>query len=90
MIVSFILRFNSLPPQIPLFYSLAWGEEQLADLGMIFLLPILMDSCLLINHYLGKKYFSSHPFVLKIFYYVNIFLVIVFTAIFLKIIFLIS
>lgn len=39
VMVAAILVFlrNSLPPQIPLFYSLPWGEDQLSDpLGMLW------------------------------------------------------
>lgn len=37
----FLLAFFwlKLPPQIPLFYSHTWGEEQLAAPGMLFFLP---------------------------------------------------
>lgn len=31
--------FSKLPPQVPLFYSLPWGEEQLAPPYYFFLLP---------------------------------------------------
>lgn len=34
-----IFNFPQLPPQIPLFYSRPWGEEQLAQKGQLFLLP---------------------------------------------------
>lgn len=90
MIASFIWKYNSLPVQIPLFYSLPWGDDQLADLWMIFLLPLLMNGFIVLNLYLGKKYFSEHLIVQKIINYLNIFLTVAFTAIFLKIVFLVG
>jgi len=90
MLASFIWKYNSLPAQIPLFYSLPWGEDQLGDLWMIIFLPFLMNGFIFFNNYLGKKYFSEHAVVLKILNYLNIFLAIGFTTIFLKIVLLIS
>lgn len=34
-----VFRFNSLPPQVPLFFSLPWGEKQLASASSLFVLP---------------------------------------------------
>lgn len=43
-------RFNDLPPQVPLYYSLPWGESQLASTSALFLLPTLSIAIVLINH----------------------------------------
>jgi len=90
MIVSFVWRYSSLPSQIPLFYSSPWGEDQLGELWMIIFLPILMNGFVLLNDFLTKKYFSDQPIIKKIIEYLNLFLIFVFTAICLKIIFLVS
>ena len=42
MILTFVLRYSTLPPQVPLFYSRTLGEAQLVDSWMIFLLPFLL------------------------------------------------
>lgn len=39
-ILLILLRWRSLPPQIPLFYSRPWGEEQLVHPAWLFLLPL--------------------------------------------------
>jgi branched-subunit amino acid ABC-type transport system permease component len=40
---AFILLFSSqLPSQIPLWYSLPWGENQLAHLSDLFIIPTLI------------------------------------------------
>jgi hypothetical protein len=90
MILVFILRFNTLPPQIPLFYSRPTGEEQLADLWMIFILPFLLNFFYFLNQYLENKLFSDNPLIKKIFYYFNIVLMIIISLVFIRIIFLIS
>ncbi len=40
--------WQKLPPQIPFYYSLTWGEEQLApNISLIFLLSGLLITCLI-------------------------------------------
>jgi len=48
-LVIIFIRFSSLPPQIPLYYSLPWGESQLAPASHIFLLPAFSLGILLLN-----------------------------------------
>jgi len=43
-------KFNSLPPQVPLFYSLPWGESQLTQASLLFIFPTISSILLLINH----------------------------------------
>jgi hypothetical protein len=43
-------KFNALPPQVPLYYSLPWGESQLTQAPMLFILPTISLILLLINH----------------------------------------
>ncbi|MBI5127561.1 hypothetical protein HZA76_03860 [Candidatus Roizmanbacteria bacterium] len=90
MIVSFIFKFNSLPPQLPLFYSHPWGEAQLVDTWMIFLIPLLLNLLYVVNNYLYKKFFSGNELIKKMFDYLMILLIVGFTLIFIKIIFLVS
>lgn len=88
MVLFFIFRFSSLPPQIPLFYSKPWGEDQLADSWLIFILPLTMNVFFFSNLYFCKKYFQENVFVNKIISYLNLFIIITITLIFIKIIFL--
>lgn len=90
MILSFILRFKTFPPQIPLFYSRPLGEEQLTDTWMIFLIPFILNILYIANNYLEKRFFPKNDLIKKIFGYLNFFLIVTFTLIFVKIIFLIS
>jgi len=43
-------KFNSLPPQVPLYYSLPWGGSQLAQASLLFIFPTISLILLLINH----------------------------------------
>ena len=90
VLVIFILRFSHLPPQIPLFYSKLWGEDQLADTWMIVFIPILINAFYFLNIYIYRRFFSQIVIVKKIIDFVNIFLIVVLTLIFIKIVFLIS
>ena len=90
MIILFMLRFSSLPPQVPLFYSRPSGEEQIVDLIYMASIPLLTTILVVINNFIVKKYCSENDMVKKIFYYANNIIIIVFTIIFLKILFLVS
>ena len=86
----FLYRMNLLPPQIPLFYSRAQGEDQLADLWMIAILPILMNGLIILNSYILRRFFPGNIFVKHTILYLNLFLIITLTFIFARILFLIS
>lgn len=90
MIVTFFLRISTLPPQIPLFYSRPWGESQLADAWMIFLIPLFLNLLYILNGYLYKKFFFGNDLVKKIFNYLNMLLIVSFSFIFIRIILLVS
>jgi hypothetical protein len=90
MVGIFAIDYGNFPPQIPLFYSKPWGEDQLAEVWMIFLLPVLLDIFVIGNYFIVKKIFSGDPYVKKLLSYVNIFLVVVVFLIYLKIFLLIS
>lgn len=53
------LTINKLPSQLPLFYSLPWGESQLIPTTQIFLLPIIMMASLLINFFISSQLHQS-------------------------------
>ncbi len=48
------LFYRLLPEKIPLFYSRPWGEEQLAQKQLFFLVPGLMSVFSLLNFCLAK------------------------------------
>lgn len=51
--LGFGLFFSSLPPQVPLFYSQPWGEEQLVAPYWLVILPIGSFFVFLLNNFLA-------------------------------------
>lgn len=90
MAAIFAWKFQSLPEQIPLLYSRPWGEPQITDFWYIALLPVLMHIFFFLNNFLAKKYFASEELFQKLFNAMNIFFILAFTGLFLKIIFLVT
>ena len=90
MALVFILKMSQLPPQIPLYYSRTFGEEQLGEVWHIFLLPVIMHLILFLNLYFYNHFFIPDQFIKKIFTIVNWFTIISLTLIFIKIIFYIA
>lgn len=90
MILLFIIKFNNLPPQLPIYYSVGEGEEQIADYYLILIIPILSFLIVMVNNYLKIKKFYDNVLIQKIFYYLNLIIIIFFTLIFFRIIFLVS
>ena len=90
MLSVLLFRFNLSPPQIPLFYSKPPGEDQLADTWNILLIPVLMNFLYVLNNIIYRKYFKQDDMIKKIFYYLNLFIIMSFTLILIKIIFVIT
>ena len=90
LLVSLVWRFPLLPEQIPLFYSLPWGEAQIADIWYILLLPIFMNLMYGGNSLIAKRYFASEVVLQNLFRIVNVVIIIGFTGIFLKILLLVT
>lgn len=56
---TFAIVYNHLPPKLPLFYSLAWGQEQLVEKFHFLLLPLILVLINLINLLLAFQLHSS-------------------------------
>ncbi len=63
----FLLLFSwfKLPPKVPLFYSLPWGEEQLASPFYLWLLPASSLAMTIINLAFAS-YFSSDQLITRL------------------------
>lgn len=55
MVLLIIIFYNQLPPKLPLFYSLPWGETQLVAKQQFFLLPIILLLIILINTFIVSQ-----------------------------------
>lgn len=90
MILFLAFKINRLPPQIPLFYNRIWGEDQLADNWLIFIIPFFMTFFVSFNNYFVKTFFNENQLIKKIIFYFNLFIIVASTLIFVKIIILIT
>lgn len=90
MAASFALAFTRLPPQIPLFYTSPWGEDRLADIWVIALIPIFMHLIFFLNNWIVKRFFRSDSFPAKLFHTANWATIFVSTFIFIRILIIVS
>jgi hypothetical protein len=90
MALAFVFKMSHLPPQIPLYYSRPFGEDQLGEVWQIFLLPVLMHLILFFNLSFYNRFFLPDQFIKRILTFVNWFTILAFTLIFIKIIFYIA
>jgi len=58
ILASYFIPFNHLPDKLPLFYSLPWGENQLATKQQFLLLPITLTLICLVNSFIASQLHS--------------------------------
>lgn len=85
-----ILVFKNLPPWVPLFYSLPWGEEQLAKSDFLLILPLCSFLFGILNFSLAIFSFEHQSLASKILVWTNVLLAFLLTLTLVKIVFLIS
>ncbi len=90
MAALFVWKYPYFPKQIPLFYSRPWGEPQIADNWYIAFLPILMHFFYLANGILSKRFFPHQEIPQKIFTIATIICILLFSAIFIRIVLLVT
>ena len=59
-------KFTSLPPKIPLYYSLPWGESQLSNTSSLFLLPTISITVLFIDNLFSVSFFKNHSLISRL------------------------
>ena len=52
-------KFVTLPPQVPLYYSLPWGASQLVNSSSLFLLPTISVVILFIDNLFSVSFFKN-------------------------------
>jgi len=66
-VIGYLLfTLGRLPPEVPLFYSRYWGEEQLAQKGLLALLPGLSFLALVLNFLLASRLFAREKLLAQI------------------------
>lgn len=64
--VIIITTFKALPPKLPLFYSVAWGEGQLATHQQFLIIPASLSLMALVNLIIAWQLHPSQLFFKKI------------------------
>lgn len=82
----FLLKLNVLPPEIPLFYSKPQGQEVIAPLYAIFLIPFAAFIALSINLVVKRVFFRENEFIDIVIGWINNIIIVLSTGFFLKII----
>lgn len=57
--VVLIIKYPSIPPQIPLFYSRPRGTDQLADSRILFIIPAACILMLIIHIFLTSRFLKT-------------------------------
>lgn len=90
MLMFFALGYLHLPPQIPLFYSLPNGNDQVVDTWIISVIPVLSLLCIMMNTYMVKKVLKNNAFIAEVSRVANVVMITMSTYIFVKIIVLVT
>ena len=85
-----LLTWKNLPPQLPLFYSLPWGEEQLGKPVFLLILPLSSLFWGTLNFFLAIFSFEKHPLAAKFLVWITASIVFLASITLFKIIFLIT
>ncbi len=83
----FAIYWSSLPSQIPLFYSLPWGDSQLAAIPQFVILPFIILLNTLINLLLSWQLHDSQNALKRLFCGASLVVAILITITALKIVF---
>lgn len=85
-----LLTWKRLPPELPIFYSLPWGEEQLGNPAFLLILPIGSLLIGIVNFSLAVFSFERQPLAAKVLIWVTSSLTFLASLTLVKIIFLIT
>lgn len=66
MVAVVVVLISRLPPVVPLFFTLPWGEARLAARVMLYLLPALALGIIIINMSLGRMAARLSPLLLRV------------------------
>lgn len=86
MTLAIAFSFKFLPQKMPLFYSLAWGERQLATHAQFLILPATIVLTTLINLVISWQLHPSQSFFKQILLFSPLIISLILTASFIKII----
>lgn len=64
--LTIVILLNFLPPKLPLFYSLPWGEDQLATHQQFFIIPASIALIAPLNLVISWQLHPSQSFLKKV------------------------
>lgn len=82
-----LLMQKFLPERLPLFYSLPWGEAQLAQSRQLFIIPATVVAVSLFNLVIARQIHTQQILLREILSFSSIFISVILTLTILKIIF---
>lgn len=85
MALFILLAGKFLPPKLPLFYSLPWGDKQLASLSQLLIVPAIIVLLTLFNLIISWQLHSSQMFFKRILLFSSILVSLILTITFLRI-----
>ena len=88
-LVLLIWQFVNLPLQVPLYYSLPWGELQLVSASTLFLIPTFSIVLFIVNHLFAIGYSQKNPLLSQLLIFTSLIVSFFFLLTLLKIIFLV-
>lgn len=87
IIITFIaLSANLLPPKLPLFYSLAWGDNQLANRQQLLIIPAVISLITLVNLIISWQLHPRQIFLKKVLTFSSVLISIILSLTFFKIV----
>lgn len=78
--------FKSLPPKLPLFYSLPWGDVQLATQEQFLIIPVSISAVAILNLLIAGQLHSSQAFFKKALLTSSLVVTLIFIITFIKIV----
>jgi len=89
-VLTLIFKWPKLPPELPLYYSLPWGEEQLATPIQLLILPFISLSVFFLNFFLASILLEKAPWLCRILILISTIFAFLSMVTLIKIVFLIS
>lgn len=89
-IVLLVLKWESLPPELPLYYSRPWGDEQIAPRIFVGIFPLISIVFLILNTLLSRMFFYTEHLLSTVLLWSAMLVVILSSIGLIKILFLVS
>ena len=86
MAVVIMILFKFLPPKLPLFYSVAWGNGQLATHQQFLIIPAIISAVALLNIIISWQLHHQQSFFKKMLFAQSVLITLILTITFIKII----